>query len=108
MSTANPPGPSTSSAPPPSAAPRGPREIKLVSHSTIFYWWPIWVLGYVFAVMTYFEDHRFAILPAGSKLYETASDDKKVAKYTLVAPKPQPDSKDAPTKSLAHALEASQ
>lgn len=44
------------------------REITLISHSMLFYWWPIWLLGYIMALMTYFEDHRLAIVPAGSKL----------------------------------------
>jgi len=105
MSTST-PGPSTSSAPPPAATPPARREIKLVSHSTIFYWWPIWLLGYVFALMTYFEDHRFAILPAGSKVYEVAAKDDSHATYELITPRAK-GSKDAPTKSLARALEES-
>ncbi|MFM8273992.1 MAG: hypothetical protein ACKODX_16905 [Gemmata sp.] len=44
------------------------REITLTSHSMLFYWWPIWLLGFVMAVMTYVEDHRLAILPPGSKV----------------------------------------
>ena len=23
-----------------------PREVKIISHSNIFYWWPAWVAGY--------------------------------------------------------------
>ena len=106
MSTANPPGTTNPPAYPLPAGPPHKREIKLVSHSTIFYWWPIWLLGYVFAGMTYFEDHRFAIVPAGSKLYDVAAQDPRHAKYELVVPRPE-GSKDAPTKSLARALEES-
>lgn len=32
-----------------------PAEIRIYSHSTLFYWWPIWVVGYVLAALTYFE-----------------------------------------------------
>ena len=28
-------------------------ELKLISHSTIFYWWPVWVVGYVIAALSY-------------------------------------------------------
>ena len=27
-------------------------EIKIVSHSPIVYWWPVWVLGYLFALLS--------------------------------------------------------
>lgn len=76
MSTVPPPTPSppgTSAAGLSQVPPgeRGPREIKLVSHSPIFYWWPIWVLGYVMALLTLFENHRMAILPSGTKVEVT-------------------------------------
>jgi hypothetical protein len=94
-----------SSAPPPSSAPpgtsaaglsqapgtaHGPREIKLVSHSPIFYWWPIWLLGYVMALITYFENHRVAILPAETLVQkdDRGADDKN-ERYTLTIPKGQ-------------------
>jgi hypothetical protein len=28
-------------------------EIRLYSHSTIFYWWPVWATGYLMALVTY-------------------------------------------------------
>lgn len=36
------------------AAPAEPvvPELKIYSHSSIFYWWPVWVLGYVMAILT--------------------------------------------------------
>ncbi len=45
----------------PAATPSRPREVVLFSHSPIFYWWPVWAVGYVFAVMTYFQgvEHTF-------------------------------------------------
>ncbi|AWM37089.1 hypothetical protein GobsT_49920 [Gemmata obscuriglobus] len=30
-----------------------PRELILVSHSPLVYWWPVWVVGYVFAALTW-------------------------------------------------------
>jgi hypothetical protein len=52
------------------------KEIKLVSHSPIFYWWPIWLLGYVMALITLLEDHRLAILPPDTKVAVTETDAK--------------------------------
>src|SRR4051812_1160032 len=28
-------------------------EVRLYSHSALFYWWPVWVMGYVMALVTY-------------------------------------------------------
>src|SRR5690349_24495207 len=49
----------------PDRAPRLP-EFRIYSHSTIFYWWPVWVVGCVMAAITYAEGSRAAIVPAGS------------------------------------------
>ena len=70
-STTAPPLTGTSQVPPPAPVHHTPREIKLVSHSTIFYWWPIWLLGYVLAIITLVENHRMAILPPGAKVEVT-------------------------------------
>lgn len=40
------------------------REIKLVSHSNLFYWWPVWALAFFMALWTSVENHRLAIVPA--------------------------------------------
>jgi hypothetical protein len=84
---------------PPRGGPPGRREIKLVSHSPLFYWWPIWFLGYVLALITYFEDHRLAIVPAAATIQEVSTDDKTTT-YTLKVARP-------PTKSLEKAVAAS-
>ncbi len=97
--TAAPPAPGASRFSPPPGTDR-PREIKLVSHSPIFYWWPIWVLGYVMALITLFENHRLAVIPAGAEVKEVASDDQNKRKYELTVPGP-------PTKSLSNAVTAS-
>ncbi len=43
-------------APPPhkEAHAREPNEVIVYSHSNFFYWWPVWVCGYVMAAITYF------------------------------------------------------
>jgi hypothetical protein len=30
-------------------------EIRLYSHSTIFYWWPVWATGYIMALVTFLQ-----------------------------------------------------
>ena len=65
-------GPNPSSYPPNSVVPSGTptrvTEIKLISHSTLFYWWPVWMFAFIMAGWTYFEDSRLAIVPHGSQL----------------------------------------
>jgi hypothetical protein len=39
------------------------REIRLVSHSNLFYWWPVWLVGFIFALWTLIENNRLAIVP---------------------------------------------
>lgn len=42
------------------------REVKIVSHSNLFYWWPVWVAGYLMALLTYWDGHLMAIVPEGT------------------------------------------
>ena len=73
MSTTPTPTPN-SSYPPPGATvvsgveTRANNEIKLISHSNLFYWWPIWMLAFFMAAWTYFENNRLAIVPADGTL----------------------------------------
>ena len=62
---------------------RGPEEIKLVSHSSIFYWWPIWLLGYILALVTLMEDNRLAIIPPGAKVKLVSTPGKEPREYTM-------------------------
>ena len=32
---------------------KGPRVVYIYSHSNLFYWWPVWVAGYIMALLTY-------------------------------------------------------
>ena len=41
-----------------------------MAHSTLFYWWPVWVVGFLMAGMTWVEGHRLAVVPAGGKVVE--------------------------------------
>ena len=89
-----------SPAPTAPATPATPREVTLISHSPLFYWWPIWLLGYIMAFITYQEGNRLAVVPSGSKVTEISekSDDKKKA-YEFIVPAPT-------TKDLSNAATA--
>lgn len=34
---------------------RGPGKIRIYSHSALLYWWPVWVVGYIMAAITYYQ-----------------------------------------------------
>jgi hypothetical protein len=40
-----------------------PGEIKIISHSNIFYWWPAWVAGYAVALVTSLQGSEIAFEP---------------------------------------------
>lgn len=45
----------------------GSKEIRLYSHSPIFYWWPVWLVGFVAAFVTYLDGGHMAIVPPGTE-----------------------------------------
>jgi hypothetical protein len=58
---------STVPAPPhhpvPGEALTGQNEIRIVSHSTLFYWWPVWAVGFIMALITLIDGHVLAVVP---------------------------------------------
>ncbi len=65
-----------------------PRQIKLISHSPLFYWWPVWVFGFLFAGLTMIENHRFAVVPADTRIKPLS--DPPDGKYILTMKKESP------------------
>ena len=41
-----------------------PNQVTIISHSNLYYWWPVWVVGFVMAIITYFDGYVMAVLPA--------------------------------------------
>jgi hypothetical protein len=65
MSVGQPPAATPHVAPAP-VKPLDRNEITIVSHSNLFYWWPVWAAGFLFALLTAIDGHRMAIVPAGT------------------------------------------
>jgi hypothetical protein len=42
-------------------------EIRIVSHSNLFYWWPIWALALLMGALTLIDGHFAAIVPTDTK-----------------------------------------
>jgi hypothetical protein len=47
--------------PAPAATPAVRDAIKLYSHASFFYWWPVWAVGYLMALLTYFKGTQIHI-----------------------------------------------
>jgi hypothetical protein len=47
--------------------PEEPGEVYLFSHSNFFYWWPVWAIGYLMALLTYLNGLYVAIPPGGQE-----------------------------------------
>jgi hypothetical protein len=56
--------PETPTSPPPlGQPPHSQSEIRVVSHSNLFYWWPVWLVGYIMALLTLLDGHLLAVVP---------------------------------------------
>src|SRR5262249_47148817 len=55
---------------PPGTAALQPQTIRVVSHTTLFYWWPVWLVGFILAGLTYADGTRLAVLPPGTTVQE--------------------------------------
>ena len=79
------------------------REITVISHSTLFYWWPVWALGYILCIITWFSGERLAVVPGDTKAYHDVSiegaGDVEGPRDALVLPKGEKLQKDAKTAS---------
>src|SRR5262245_817071 len=66
MSTA----PATPAPPSPTHSPEE-TEIRIVSHSTLFYWWPVWAIGFILGLLSLVFGGRMAIVPKDSQVVHT-------------------------------------
>ncbi len=58
---------STAAAPVPAdAAPVPDVQVRVFGHTNLVYWWPVWILGFLFAFLTWMDGHRMAVVPAGT------------------------------------------
>lgn len=67
MSTAPPPVPPPQPAAAPGTLPTDAKEIRIVSHSMLFYWWPVWAVGLIMGALSFVEGRRVAIVPESAE-----------------------------------------
>lgn len=96
MSTPTPSTPAPGNFPMASATPVVPpkRQIVIIGHSNLFYWWPVWALGFILTIVSFFGE-RMAIVPSGTtakaRVVVPVTDDKgneaQEPRHILVLPK---------------------
>ena len=45
-------------------------QVVVYRHSNLFYWWPVWLLGWICATVCYFGDQHMAVVPAKTEAVE--------------------------------------
>ncbi|OWK35835.1 hypothetical protein [Fimbriiglobus ruber] len=53
-------------------APEPIRQIAVYGHSNLFYFWPVWLVCFVFAGITYVDGYRMAVVPEGTTFERSA------------------------------------
>ena len=49
------------------------RQLTIVSHSTLFYWWPVWTLGFLLGILSLFWGQRMAVVPEKTEVVRGAN-----------------------------------
>ena len=49
-----------------------PREVVIISHSPLFYWWPVWAVGFLMAGVSYWQGDQMALVPPGTVAVQDA------------------------------------
>lgn len=73
---ANPPVPNTAISASPALSPPGDapiKQIRVISHCTLFYWWPVWAIGFILVAFTYFTNQRMVLVDRGAHYYPKAT-----------------------------------
>jgi hypothetical protein len=43
------------------------KEVRIYSHSSLFYWWPVWAVGFLMAILTWADGHVMVVVPNDTK-----------------------------------------
>jgi hypothetical protein len=50
-----------------------PTEVVIISHSALFYWWPVWAVGFVMTALTFWNGYEVAFVPPGTEAQKQRS-----------------------------------
>ena len=51
------------------------QEICIVSRSGLFYWWPIWAIGFIMSAITFWSGYDMVAVPDGTTIYKNVQED---------------------------------
>jgi len=99
--------PMSTTAQPTPPATQTPRvnEVKIYSHSALFYWWPVWAVGFVLGLLTMIQGNRLAVVPSDTKVTDglVKIGDEEVKRKVLALPKgAEFDDKDLHLRTTTH------
>src|SRR5262249_29035768 len=57
---------SSATQPTPPSVDNRPLKVVVISHSPLFYWWPVWAVGFLMAALTYWYGDQVAFVPPGT------------------------------------------
>src|SRR5262245_2122839 len=57
---------SSATQPAPATVDGRPEQVVIISHSPLFYWWPVWAVGFLMAGLTYLYGFQVAFVPPGT------------------------------------------
>ncbi len=49
------------------------RQVTIISHSTLFYWWPVWAVGFLLGILSLIWGQRMVVVPNGTKAAHNAT-----------------------------------
>jgi hypothetical protein len=96
MSIQNPENPPLAASAPLRATGQQPakQEIRIVSHCTLFYWWPVWAVGFIMWLITWITGEYMVTVPPKTAAVKAAFIDKQGSPrdaYVLPTPDPKSD-----------------
>jgi hypothetical protein len=52
---------------PPPTTPTNNRQLTIISHCTLFYWWPVWAVGFLLGILSLVWGEKMALVPDGTR-----------------------------------------
>jgi hypothetical protein len=65
-----------------------PAQVVIISHSPLFYWWPVWAVGFLMAGLSYWQGHQVVFVPPGTVAERVEGHEGQ--RVLLIAPAGQP------------------
>jgi hypothetical protein len=68
-----------------------PEQVVIISHSPLFYWWPVWAVGFLMAALSFLSPYQVAFVPLGTEAKrDVRIPGHKGLRDVLIAPPGQP------------------